>query len=397
VSTSEQYNFQNTPSEQLIVDAYERIGFVPSLITAQKIISAQRLLNLILSEWINRGLNLWTVRFDMLGLSPNVTSYKLTPKVITDASTPTAVGQNTVTDILEATIRNSNRVTVGGSAIASGTIALHPASSAFDGNPATYCTVDTTNGWLGYNFTNLPSVPTAPQLIQLIGITSQVDATYTLVVEYSDDGITWATPPLMTIPSFPYPKGQLIWFALNLSQEYFAQADPLQYQIYVQNFGSNYIRIRETNNATLSINELYFNNSINDLILTRISRSEYMTYPNKENTGRPSLFYLDRQRQPVVNLYLTPSQQYNCMFYSYASTMQDAGTMLDEAEIPNRFLEPLTAALAYKLSIKEITDLNKIQLLKSESDEQFKRAAEEDTERVPLRVYGDYSRGYTVS
>ncbi len=76
--------------------------------------------------------------------------------------------------------------------------------------------------------------------------------------------------------------------------------------------------------------------------------------------------------------------------------MQDIGNMINNAQVPARFLEALVSSLAHLLSVKEPgMDLNKISFLKAHADSEFAIAAAEDRERVPLRIYGDFMQGWT--
>jgi hypothetical protein len=360
VATSGTYQFGSVPSEQLIVDAYERIGVLPDVMTAQQISTAQRTLNLLLSEWINRGLNLWTVKQEMLGLITNQSAYAL----------PVATS-----DIQEASIRTSTRQ-LGGIASASSGIA----QNAFDGNSATACTQTAPNGNISYQWGTSIA-------IQMVGIQSNTLLSYTLVVESSNDGAIWTQA--LSIAQQSYPVGQIIWSVIP--------APSL----------ALYWRVRETGGATLDIQEIYFNTLVNDIPVTRISRSEYMAIPNKNQSGRPSSFFVDRQINPVVYLWPTPSVLYTTLFYTRVRELQDVGAMLDNAEIPQRFFEALVAGLAWKLAMKNLSMGNssgsyysailltqKLTLLKEEYEGAFNRAAQEDTERVPLRIYGDSRQGW---
>ena len=44
----------------------------------------------------------------------------------------------------------------------------------------------------------------------------------------------------------------------------------------------------------------------NDIALTKIDRSAYSALPNKLSTGQPSQYYVDRQTQPTISVYLAP-------------------------------------------------------------------------------------------
>ena len=44
----------------------------------------------------------------------------------------------------------------------------------------------------------------------------------------------------------------------------------------------------------------------NDIALTKIDRSAYSALPNKLATGQPSQYYVDRQIDPTISLYVAP-------------------------------------------------------------------------------------------
>lgn len=343
--TSATYTFGTLPSEQLITEAYERIGILPDFITAQQIAAAQRAANFLLSEWISKGLNLWTVKQGILSLIPYQNTYPLP--------------QNT-SDLLEVSFRTSQRL-LGGTPFASSGIA----ANAFDGNPATACTQNAPNGFIGYQCNS-----TFPPL-QMIGIQSNVTRTYFLSVESSPDNVIWTQ--MARLSSQSYPAGQIIWAALPVPP------------------AGAYIRIRETGGATLAIQELYLNTALTDIPMTRLSRAEYMAIPVKNQTGRPTSFFVDRQLSLVVFLWPTPSVLSATLFYTCTRMLQDLGGLLNNAEVPSRFLPALAAGLAWKLAVKYAP--NRANELKAEYDDAYNVAAREDTERVPLRIYGEYHPG----
>lgn len=349
MATSGTYTFGSLQSDQIIIDAFERIGTLPDLITSEDIQTAQRSLNLLMSEWINKGLNLWTVKQSILNLIANQNAYTL------PANT---------SDVLEATIRTSQR-RLGGTAFSS---AGGVAQNAFDGNSATACTQVAPNGYISYDYGANQFVG-----VQMVGIQSNATLSYTLVFEYSQDNITWtqsASEPVQT-----YTVGINAWFAIPVPTL------------------ARYFRVRETGGATLNIQELYFNTGIQDTTISRISRPEYIYYPLKNQTGRPSSFWIDRQIDPVMYIWPTPTAQYNALFYTRTVMMEDVGAMINQAAIPQRFFEPLIAGLAYRLAQKRKPDM--VEMLKNLYEDVFNHAAREDSDRVPLRIYGEFSQGWT--
>ena len=120
-----------------------------------------------------------------------------------------------------------------------------------------------------------------------------------------------------------------------------------------------------------------------DYEVERISRGEYLTFPDKTSTGRPSQFYLDRQIQPVITLWQTPNQSDELVFY-YVRRIEDADALVNTTGIPFRFYPCMVAGLAYYLSMKKAPE--RMQLLKAVYEEEFTRAAEEDEDRVALKL-----------
>jgi hypothetical protein len=121
-----------------------------------------------------------------------------------------------------------------------------------------------------------------------------------------------------------------------------------------------------------------------DIDMNRISRSEYLNFPNKAQQGRPSQFFFDRQISPEINLWQTPDRSTDELVFYYVGRIDDAGAFTNTVEVPFRFYPALVAGLAYYLAIKR--DPMRLQFLKGFYEEEMERAASEDTDRVPLRL-----------
>jgi hypothetical protein len=380
--TSGTYNFGSPQSKDIIEDAYERIGIIPTKLTQQKIDAAQRSLNFILQQMVNKGNNLWTIRHGIIQLNENQNAYNLPPNGI---------------DIKTAAVRQSNR-NLGGIAYSS---AGGNAASAFDYNSSTSCTQTTPNGYISYNW------GAAQFAISMVGIQSAQTVNYTLACEWSLDNINWTTA--LTIPSQTYEQGVLNWFVIPVPTPAnvfrVREVDSVTFQSW--NMISDYTWSQAAGvtwgawqGTTLNVEELYFNTNLYDLIITRFSEFEYTSQPYKNTPGRPTSFWVDRQINPVIYLWPTPLPPWNCLYFTYWEALQDIGAMMDSAEVPARFLEPLCSALAYSLAKKEAAlnpaVMQLLPQLKSDADEAYRTAGSEDRERVPLRIYGDYLQGYST-
>jgi|TARA_E500000318_G_C3463373_1_gene173570 hypothetical protein len=121
-----------------------------------------------------------------------------------------------------------------------------------------------------------------------------------------------------------------------------------------------------------------------DFEVERISRGDYVTLPNKTTQGRPSQFWFDRQISPVINLWAVPENSTDQIIYYYVQRIEDADTLVNTTDMPFRFYPCMVAGLAYYIAMKRAPD--RIQLLKSVYEEEFQRAADEDEDRVPLKL-----------
>jgi hypothetical protein len=121
-----------------------------------------------------------------------------------------------------------------------------------------------------------------------------------------------------------------------------------------------------------------------DYEMDRISRGEYVTLPNKTTQGRPSQFYFDRSIAPVINLWATPDSSSDSIIYYYVRRIEDAGTLVNTTDMPFRFYPCMVSGLAYYMAMKRAPE--RLQLLKAVYDEEFQRAADEDIERVSLKL-----------
>ncbi len=342
LNTSGTYNYQSIEIELLIREAYERIGVLGEFVELQKLESAKRSIDFLLIEWMNRGVNLWTLATEYLSLAAGQSQYIL---------------PETVSDIIQVNLRTGTRQ-LGGVAATS---ANGTAEYAFDGIPTTACTQNVQDGNISYDY----GVGKA-QAVSFIGIKSNINTSYDIIVEISEDNLNWKE--LFTIPSRKYTPGVTVWVdvpVVTLARVY---------------------RIRERGGATLSIQEIYLNNNINDTTISDVSRYEYLSFPNKSTQGRPSVYYLDRQIVPILKLWPTPSSNYDCLSYSYKKMIQDTGSLYTNTlQIPSRFYPALIWGLTWMIAIKYKPEL--AELFQKEYERSFALASEEDTERDTLRIY----------
>lgn len=122
-----------------------------------------------------------------------------------------------------------------------------------------------------------------------------------------------------------------------------------------------------------------------DYQLDRIGRTEYSNLFTKTTQGRPSQYWFDRQITPVINLWAVPENSTDQLVYYYVQRIEDADTLTNTTEMPFRFYPCMVAGLAYYTAMKRAPE--RMAMLKAVYEEEFQRAAEEDEDRVSLKLH----------
>ena len=127
-----------------------------------------------------------------------------------------------------------------------------------------------------------------------------------------------------------------------------------------------------------------------DYGIERLSRDEYLKVPNKTQEGRPNQFYVDRQIDPVLKVWLAPDNNTDKVIIDCLTQINAPANNTAQAEIPFRFQECLVAGLAFMLAVKFAPE--RAAGLQSLYEEAFNRASFEDRDRASFRVAPFVSR-----
>tara|TARA_B100000123_G_C25732838_1_gene430081 strand:- start:1334 stop:2245 length:912 start_codon:yes stop_codon:yes gene_type:complete len=288
--------------DDIVEEAYERCGLRTN--SGYDIRSARRSLNLLFSEWGNRGIHLWKVKLNQIIFTAGVATY----------SVPTQVN-----DVLEAYISSTGA--------ANGTL-----SSALTSSATTISLTDASG------FASSGTIQIGLEFITYTG--------------KSSNDLTGATRGARGSTAVAHASG-----------------------VAVQNISGQ---------AT---------SDTNDIALTKIDRSAYSALPNKLSTGQPSQYYVDRQTQPTISVYLAPdASTFTTLKYYSINRIEDAGAYTNNPDVPFRFLPCMCSGLAYYLAQKKAPD--RIQLLKQLYEDELLRALNEDGSRTsvyisPQTYFGD--------
>jgi len=141
--------------------------------------------------------------------------------------------------------------------------------------------------------------------------------------------------------------------------------------------------------STVDALEVVLSRDNTDIQLTRISPEEYLIIPNKTQTGRPMQFSIRRGvSNPTMSLWPIPENSTDILKMEVISELQDVDRSAGQnADMPKRFLPPLTCGLAYYMSMKRPgVEGQRIQMLKMNYEELFSRAMLEDRERASMYI-----------
>lgn len=344
MATSGAYDFVNVEVADLVTDAFQRIGIVEERLNGMLVASARRSLNLILSDWSNRNLNVWTVEKRFLHLNENQRAYDLPSGTV---------------DVLEVLLRDCTRPTGTATSSAGGT-----AASAFDDIFTTACTQTSTNGRLYLDYGS-----GLTEKVQFVGLRSSTTTTYNFILEVSDDASTWTTVKSIGSTSFTAAVSQ--WFEIDQPNYY------------------RYFSVRESGGATMSLTEAYFMSEVVDKSLGRISRSAYTSVGQKFTPGTPSTFHVTRGLTPQLTLYPPPTIDFPVLMYNRVRHLYDVTAATETFDMPQRFLEAITSALAWRLAQKFAVE--RTGELRAEAMDAFGVAAAEDRDRAPMSITPDFS------
>ena len=141
--------------------------------------------------------------------------------------------------------------------------------------------------------------------------------------------------------------------------------------------------------STIDALEVVLSRDDTDIQLTRISPEEYLLIPNKTQTGRPMQYSIRRGRDnPTMSVWPIPENSTDIIKMEIISELLDVNKSADQnADMPKRFLPPLTCGLSYYMSMKRPgVPGERIGMLKSNYEELLFRAMQEDRERASMYV-----------
>ena len=354
-ATSQEYVFgDNFNVDQLIIESFERIGKIVDRQASELVVAdtqaAVRCANLQLTQWAATEDLLFLVQREMFPLITGQAFYEL----------PSYVAR-----VLKNEVTRSNyiRQNTGGTAVVSPT--SPSGAPCFNPDTTVGCTQTSPNGWIGYQYAG-------PLLTEIwyVGILSLIATNYTLSIDYSQDGIYWHQAKQLPTLNY-YPEIQQ-WFVLE------------------QPPGALYWRIRETRGSTLAIQQIFFANpdSANpDITLGNMDRASFLSLSLKSNPKSiPSAYYFNEKKKKSLYLYGNDYSSIDAIVYDAAIYAQSIEYLYQLPDSAVKYLDPLAAAMAYRLALKYNVPLDKVNMLKMDAMETFERVRSADREDVDVNI-----------
>jgi hypothetical protein len=190
-----------------------------------------------------------------------------------------------------------------------------------------------------------------------------------IVFERSDDGVIWDEFQTETPTA---SAGEWTWYDMDSS------------------VAARYFRVRATS-GTLGFSQIYLANTPTEIPLARMNRDDYTNLPNKAfQSNRPLQYWFDRQvNNPIMHMWPVPNLAATvCQIVVWRQRyIMDVGTMTQDVEVPQRWLEAIVSGLAAKMAL-ELTevDVNLIPILDQKAAISLNIAQMEERDNSPMMI-----------
>lgn len=325
----------------IVEHASRRAGISPADVTVDSLNSAKQNLYFYLSSLSNDGVNLWTIEKRVIGTAANTKSYE--------------VGAGTL-DVKNLLRRTSTFPSGGTAASSAGGVAANAFVQTLDAA----CTQTSPSGNISYTFASAV-------VVDMVGIISNGDKTYTLEFEYYD-GTSWKS--MASVEKKQYADKKWSFF----------DCTPIS---------ATQFRVRESGLGTLDLFQIAFNTTTLEIPIPRVSFDQYTNLTNKTFASEiPTQYWLDRHLDnPVINIWPMSSDNLTQLVVWRTRYIQDVGNLSNTIEVPQRWIESVITNLACRMLLElPNVDVSRYDILKMEAEAATKRAQLEERDKSPIMI-----------
>ena len=334
--------------DQMISYAYRDAGKQAEEITPEYVQAAKQALFYILQNSVNRGINIWLQKIEVLGPRAFQQFIKMPTNVV---------------DVLEANwvyTVNPEIATALPYDNVNSPVLFDQSSNA---NLSLYATSTLSENYFGAQFQQQTR-------IFYVGFNAYspnaATTTYELDLQVSNDGTTWTT--IQSLDAVTLADQEWSYTTLIVTQPYF------------------YYRLKNRLSSVFSIRAIQFAQSQQVIPLARLNRTDYFSLPNKQFPGTRALqYWFNRQIDPEMYLWPVPNTNYQLFQMILELQPQDVGSLTNELYLPNRFVPYIQAALSHKLALQMPgIDMNRVVYLEKIALGLRTEAEEEDRDKSPI-------------
>lgn len=317
----------------ILEHAARRCAVLPSSLSGEQQLAARQSLYILCADLANRGLSLWCVAKQVLGLSANQEIVNL------------PVGTINLLDALYRTQTNLTGSTISGS------------------------------GWSGLDLGTAAAV-------QNVAVRFTAQATVSLVLESSPDAVTW------TQRAAAFPASQTV------AAYAWASFDADNAQAYRYWRLRNTAGVMPTIDTITFSNSPY---EINMGMLNRDDYTSFPNKSFTQAGARTPVYWFDKQINPRIWVWPASGDDTGQIVAWTHRQIQDVGAFSNTLEVPDRWLESIIWTLGCRIAVELPRGLlpdGRLEYLEQKSAEHLARAEDGESDGLPIRMLPNI-RGYT--
>ena len=330
---------------QLIDYAFRAAGKPAEEITPQYVQAAKQALYYILQDLPNKGVNLWMLQEILIGVTNG-------QKVVNLPAT--TIGIRAANWSYQVTPEIWNALPA----------ANIDAAIPFSGDLDLFATsLPGADNWFGAEYDS-------KQTIVNVGFNGYAagggTSTYNLVLEASDDGITWTT--IETFPETVLSDKQWAYYPINTTTPHF------------------FYRLRETVASTFSVRQITFNYVQQVIPMAPLNRDDYFSLPQQAFASNRALqYWFDKQIDPNIRIWPVPNNDFQMMQFVLELQPWDVGNMSNQLYVPNRWIAAVQAMLNHELALQlPGVDMGRVTYLETQAAKKLQSAENGEEDEAPI-------------
>jgi hypothetical protein len=199
---------------------------------------------------------------------------------------------------------------------------------------------------------------------------SAIAATTNVTVASSTDGVTWST---LLSPTETWATDTWYWYDLTAltTAQYF----------------------RVAGDANITVTEFYLATNVADLPVVQWNRDTWATINNKAQMGKPSTnYYFEKLVNPTLTLWPVPNNDYDQLLVFTERQVQDVGTLSQQIEVPQRWLESVTWLLSARVGFEVPgVDPARLTMVVQMADKMLIEVEQDESDGAPIALQPNIS------